>query len=343
VSHTLAIFLIVLTSVSCNGSSEHVHAGFEIPDGEAVPSVQLVATADALSGWNLHVITTDFAFAPQRAGREFVLGEGHAHLYVDGEKRDRLYGPWYHLADLTPGLHTIDVTLNSNDHAEYQVGGKAIADQVTVEVVDDHPSHGAEEPLQADPGMSVAIRLDEDSVGGWNLFIETAGFIWAPEQAGSDPAESEGHAHLSIDGVKVARVYGPAVYLSSLDPGLHTVSVSLHGNNHAPYVIDDEPVAAALTLEVAGEALEPQQTISIEVEGGAVVGGVRRAEVSRGDVIEILVRTDSSDSVHLHGYDLNATVDQDKPAVLTFAANIPGVFDVELEESGLLILELTVR
>ena len=272
-----------------------------------------------------------------------MLGEGHAHLYVDGKKRDRLYGPWYHLADLTPGRHTIEVTLNSNNHAEYLLEGEAISDQVTIEVADDHPSHAAGEPLPADPNMSVRIRLDQDPVDGWNLFIETTGFTWAPEHAGSDTAESEGHAHLSIDGVKVARVYEPAVYLSSMDPGPHIVTVGLYGNNHAPYVFDDQPVAAEVLVEVAGQAPQPEKTIAIEVQGGAVEGGVRRAEVSQGDIIEIRVRSDSPDSVHLHGYDLTAAVNDSEPAVLNFTADISGVFEVELEQSGLLILELTVR
>ena len=38
-----------------------------------------------------------------------------------------------------------------------------------------------------------------------------------------------------------------------------------------------------------------------------------------------------------------AEVNNSEPAVLNFTANIPGVFEVELEQSGLLILELTVR
>ena len=339
----LVISLIAVGAVSCADTSEHAHPGFEIPAGEAVPTVSLLATPDDVTGWNLRVDTTNFDFAPERSGREFVLGEGHAHLYVDGEKRDRLYGPWYHLKDLGQGTHTIAVTLNSNDHAEYQIEGKTIAAEVTVEDPGDRPAHADGEPLQADPDMSVAVRIEEDPLGGWNLFIDTAGFTWAPEHAGSDPAGSEGHAHLSIDGVKVARVYGPAVYVSSLDPGLHTITVTLHGNNHAPYVFDDQPVAASVPVEASGEVSEPDETISVEVRNGEVEGGLQRAEVSQGDVIEIRVRADTPDSVHLHGYDVTAAVEEAEPAVLTFTASIPGVFEVELEESGIRILELIVR
>ena len=53
-------------------------------------------------------------------------------------------------------------------------------------------------------------------------------------------------------------------------------------------------------------------------------------------------RADVSDEVHVHGYDLLAEVSPDEPAVIVFRANAPGVFEVELEGAGLLLLELTV-
>ena len=55
-----------------------------------------------------------------------------------------------------------------------------------------------------------------------------------------------------------------------------------------------------------------------------------------------LVEADVSDEVHVHGYDLLAEVSPDEPAVIVFRANAPGVFEVELEGAGLLLLELTV-
>jgi hypothetical protein len=46
------------------------------------------------------------------------------------------------------------------------------------------------------------------------------------------------------------------------------------------------------------------------------------------------VTTDSVDEVHVHGYDFVGIVIPTAPAVLTFTADIPGVFEVELEEAG---------
>ncbi len=344
-NHRLLTLLlsIALAAVSCGESDHHNHVGLEIPEGEPIPTVELAATEDLVSGWNLRLITTNFEFAPHRAGREVVLGEGHAHLYVDGEKRDRLYGPWYHLGDLTPGRHSIEVTLNSNDHAAYQVGGKTISAETTIEVVERAHVHNGDAVLEAEPDMSVALRIEDDPVGGWNLFLDISGFTWAPEHAGLATVAGEGHAHLSIDGQKVGRIYGPAVYLAALNPGRHTVTVSLHGNNHAAYQSSGIPVAATTSIEATGAPDRPDHIIAIDVRLGELVGGVQRFEVSQGDLIEITVRTDTAESIHVHGYDLTTAIGAGRQGVVAFIATIRGVFEIELEQSGLLVAELTVR
>ena len=61
------------------------------------------------------------------------MGEGHAHLYIDGEKIARIYGPWYHVGKILPGAHTIVATLNANNHDTYFNKGRVIAD--TTEII----------------------------------------------------------------------------------------------------------------------------------------------------------------------------------------------------------------
>ena len=80
----------------------------------------------------------------------------------------------------------------------------------------------------------------------------------------------------------------------------------------------------------------------VEVRDGSVVGGVQRIRVDLGDTITIRVRSDVADEVHLHGYDLSQPVAPDAPAELTFTADIPGVFELELEERGMPIAQLEV-
>ncbi len=52
---------------------------------------------------------------------------------------------------------------------------------------------------------------------------------------------------------------------------------------------------------------------------------------------------DAADSVHVHGYDLTAAVEPNQTVLVAFTATIRGVFEVELEQSGLLLVELAVR
>ena len=96
--------------------------------------LSLRVTPDAMKGHNLIVRTRAFRFAPQRASTAHRTGEGHAHLYIDGVKKTRLYGSGYYLGDLTPGRHVVRVSLNANDHRDYWRGGKPLAREVVVEV-----------------------------------------------------------------------------------------------------------------------------------------------------------------------------------------------------------------
>lgn len=84
-------------------------------------------------------------------------------------------------------------------------------------------------------------------------------------------------------------------------------------------------------------------TTEIAVEGGAPVGGVQEIEVARGENARIVISSpDTTEEVHLHGYDVTAELAPGEPAVIEFEATIEGMFEVELEESVTPIGELTV-
>lgn len=104
---------------------EHVDHGVIEVKPETAPSVGITVTEDAKSGWNVRIHTSQFQFSPEKVGMSHVEGEGHAHLYVDDVKVARLYGPWYHL-ELSPGDHSVRVTLNANSHEELQINGSTI-------------------------------------------------------------------------------------------------------------------------------------------------------------------------------------------------------------------------
>lgn len=81
----------------------------------------------------------------------------------------------------------------------------------------------------------------------------------------------------------------------------------------------------------------------IEVADGQVVGGPPSIVAAVGEEVTVVVSSDTTDTVHLHGYDIEVPVAPAQPATLTVTADIPGVFEIELEDAGLKIAELEVR
>jgi hypothetical protein len=83
--------------------------------------------------------------------------------------------------------------------------------------------------------------------------------------------------------------------------------------------------------------------VNVTVRGGLPEGGVVRESTDKGDRVVVLVRSDVSDHVHVHGYDLMRDVAPGSPARIAFLATIPGRFEIELEDRGVRIAELTVN
>jgi len=84
------------------------------------------------------------------------------------------------------------------------------------------------------------------------------------------------------------------------------------------------------------------QTVQIAVAGTKVQTAERRVKVPLDAKVRLEVTADRADEVHLHGYDRKVDIEPGKPAVLEFTADVPGVFEVELEEAGLKLVELQV-
>ena len=74
--------------------------------------------------------------------------------------------------------------------------------------------------------------------------------------------------------------------------------------------------------------------IRIHYAGGKVSGDTGRVQVRSGEQVRLTVDSDVADEVHVHGYDLMSDVAPGKPATVTFRADTPGVFEVELEHLG---------
>lgn len=118
-------------SHSDEASHSHSEMMFEVSADEA-PAIDLVVVPDAKSGYNVSITTERFVFTPDAVNGENIVGEGHAHLYVNDEKIARVYGPDFHYNGTFEGSAEFRVTLNGNDHSEYAVDGSVIEATQTV-------------------------------------------------------------------------------------------------------------------------------------------------------------------------------------------------------------------
>jgi hypothetical protein len=110
---------------------------------------------------------------------------------------------------------------------------------------------------------------------------------------------------------------------------------------------DDEATSTATTeteattTETTGQ--EEPTVVRVTVTGGVPADGIVRETVSEGDRVVLVVTSDVADEIHLHGYDLSRDVPAGGEARVAFQATIPGRFEVELEQRGVQIAELTVE
>jgi Flp pilus assembly protein TadG len=83
--------------------------------------------------------------------------------------------------------------------------------------------------------------------------------------------------------------------------------------------------------------------VRIVVVNGAPKGGIVRKSVDKGDRVVIVVTSNVADEVHLHGYDISRDVAAGGTVRIAFNATLPGRFEVELEDRGIQIGDLTVQ
>jgi len=100
--------------------ADHSHMPVEIPENLPKPQLELTLFKDEKSGYNLHIETNKFELEPP----EFAIDkptthvQGHAHLFVNGVKIQRIYANYLHLPDnlFKEGINQVMVTLNNHDH-----------------------------------------------------------------------------------------------------------------------------------------------------------------------------------------------------------------------------------
>ena len=91
-------------------------------------------------------------------------------------------------------------------------------------------------------------------------------------------------------------------------------------------------------------AMSPNQAdalIEIEFRDGEVITSANRVSISIGDQIVFSVVSDMDEFIHVHGVDFMGEVSANSSTnYLGFTMEVPGIFEVEFENSGTFITEL---
>ena len=105
----------------------------------------------------------------------------------------------------------------------------------------------------------------------------------------------------------------------------------------------EPPPATTTAATTTAPPPEPQVVRARIVVPAGTAPTVNKLSVQRDKQVVLVVQAEVADEVHVHGYDLMANVAPGQPATIRFKASAPGIFEIELEDSGLQIAELEVR
>jgi hypothetical protein len=109
----------------------------------------------------------------------------------------------------------------------------------------------------------------------------------------------------------------------------------------APAATDTGAATTPETTTTTAAPAAPQVPV-ITVVDAKPQGGVKRITFTKGDTIRFKVRSDTTDEIHFHGYDVHEDVKAGGTATFSVPATIEGRFIVELEDHGTQIAEVEV-
>ena len=93
----------------------------------------------------------------------------------------------------------------------------------------------------------------------------------------------------------------------------------------------------------AQATVTPEPAATPKAEAPLITSGkLTKLRFKQGDTVRFRVRSDVTDEVHVHGYDLMKDVEPGKEITFSFPAEITGIFEIELENARQQIAQLRV-
>jgi N-acetylmuramoyl-L-alanine amidase CwlA len=82
---------------------------------------------------------------------------------------------------------------------------------------------------------------------------------------------------------------------------------------------------------------------TVTVVGGKPEGGIKTLTYKKGQTVDLTVKSDTADEIHIHGYDFHKDVTKGGSVHFSFPAKLDGKFVIELENAGQQIASLQVE
>lgn len=193
------------------------------------------------------------------------------------------------------------------------------------------------------PNLTVARRRAGTAVAAGFLLLAAAACGGSGETEAPVPATNADRA------APQATVADPPAPATSTTAAPTTTIVTTTRPTTTAVAADSSTTIAAPTTIAPPTTTAPTTTtappsgtiIELEVTDGKLEGGARREAAPLGEEVTVRVSGNSADHVHVHGYDLFLHL-EDGAGELAFVADIPGVFEIELEEAGIVLVQLEV-
>ena len=113
------------------------------------------------------------------------------------------------------------------------------------------------------------------------------------------------------------------------------------GGGDETTTLEETETGATTTAESPPSPPPGPREIRLNIPAGGPQG-IQRVPIEQNERVTLVIRSAVADHAHLHGYDLIADVGPSRPARITFRADVPGRFEIELEDRGEQFAELTV-
>lgn len=141
------------------------------------------------------------------------------------------------LAGLTIGLVIYQATHKPTPESSNSMNHTMHMTHQTVEVVGKKPT--------------IIAEAFKDVKDGYNVHIQTTGYAWTPEKVNGENIQGTGHAHIYVNGVKVARVYGEWFHVpgSFFKAGDNTILVTLNANDHSEWIQAGQHIQAEIIVK----------------------------------------------------------------------------------------------